>query len=148
MTSIGSASIRQNDRDSGYYINLGNLLGKIYSRTESTGNTGVAGGSFSTATWAWSSPGMFPAAWAVLSTSLVASGASILRDMGRTVVSSTRVFRKVQLVRAGSLAPSTFGVDGPNTTGEPYFTGYIELAFGGEGSATPANCAPVAKYGR
>ena len=148
MTSIGSASIRQNDRDSGYYINLGNLLGKIYSRTEPTGNTGVSGGSFSTANWVWSSPNMYPAAWAILSTSLVTAGGSILKDMGRTVVSSTRVFRKVQLVRAGSLAPSTFGVDGPNTTGEAYFTGYIELATGGEGSATAANCAPVAKYGR
>ena len=148
MTSLLSG-IRQNDRDSGYYINLGNLLGKIYSRTEAAGNTGASGGSFSTAGWVWSSPaGMPVAAWNTLSTSLVVAGGSVLRDMGRTVVSSTRVFRKVQLVRAGSLAPSTFGVDGPNVTGESYFTGYIELALGGEGSATAANCAPVAKYGR
>jgi hypothetical protein len=75
--------------------------------------------------------------------------------MGRTVVSSSVTFRKVQLVvpqgtvtsklslTAGTT--STFGVAGPaNGNGVPdYLTGYIELpnAAGGGGMALPA---PVA----
>lgn len=150
MTSLLSGTKQTSvETGSGYYINVGNLLGKIYARTEPSGNTGTLGGTFSTAMWVFSSPvGMGPTAWALLSTSLVNGGQAILRDMGRTVVSSTRTFRKVQLVQAGSVAPSTFGVGGTTTTGESYFTGYIELGLGGEGSATPANCAPVVRYGR
>jgi hypothetical protein len=68
----------------------------------------------------------------------------ILRDMGKTVVSSLRTFRKVQLVTKNDAAtPSTFGVAGPATAGQEYFTGYIELGF--EGQGTPA---PVAQFGR
>jgi hypothetical protein len=69
--------------------------------------------------------------------------------MGRTVVSSLRTFRKVQLVipATGITVPnnnSSFGVGGPQTNvGQDYFTGYIELGF--DGAGTPA---PVAQYGR
>jgi hypothetical protein len=149
MTSLLSGTKQTFESGTGYYINVGSLMGKIYARTEPASNTGTAGGAFSTAMWVFSSPvGMGPTAFAALSTALVGAGQSILKDMGRTVVSSTRTFRKVQLVQAGSVAPSTFGVGGPSTSGESYFTGYIELGIGGEGSATPANCAPVARYGR
>lgn len=144
---------RENSANTGYYINVGDLRGTIHSRpAETAGNTGVAGGSFSTATWAWSSlSDMSAASWAILSTSLATAGRTILKDMGRTIVSSTRTFRKIQLVRAANVAPSTFGVGGNATlAGEPYFTGYIELGFGGEGTSTSAAYfpAPVAAYGR
>jgi hypothetical protein len=146
MTSI-LANTKQ--VDGGYYINVGSLLGRIYNRTEAaTSNTGTLGGSFSTATWVWSSPNMTNANWGALSTTLATAGQAILRDMGRTVVSSTRTFRKVQLVRPGLLAPSTFGVDGQPLSGEAYFTGYIEVGLGGEGSVAGASLAPVARYGR
>jgi len=147
MTSL-LAFTKQNPNDGGYYINVGSLLGKIYSRTEPSGNTGTLGGTFSTVLWAWSSPFATAASWAALSTNLVTSGQAILKDMGRTVVSSSRTFRKVQLVRPGNLAPSTFGVDGPSTAGEAYFSGYIELGFGGEGTSSTSLPAPVARYGR
>jgi hypothetical protein len=75
--------------------------------------------------------------------SLATAGGAILKDMGKTVVSSLRTFRKVQLVRHNSTI-STFGVAGQAaTTGEDYLSGYIELGF--EGSGTPA---PVAHFGR
>jgi len=69
-------------------------------------------------------------------------GAGKLRDMGKTYLSSGRVFRKVQLVVANTQTTSTFGVEGnQNTTpNQDYLTGYIEL--GWEGAGTPA---PVAR---
>jgi hypothetical protein len=70
-----------------------------------------------------------------------------LKDLGRTVVSSLRTFRKVQLVIPNNGAASTFGVNGPvsgtTSAGVDYFTGYIELGF--EGNGAPA---PVAQFGR
>ena len=144
---------RENSANTGYYINVGSLLGLINSRTaETTGNTGVAGGTFSTATWAWSSlSDMSAPSWNTFSTILATSGRAILKDMGRTIVSSNRTFRKIQLVRPAGQAPSTFGVGGNATaTGESYFTGYIELGFGGDGTSTGSTYqpAPVAAYGR
>jgi hypothetical protein len=64
-------------------------------------------------------------------------GAGKLRDMGKTYVSSGRVFRKVQLIVPN--APSTFGVEGRvNTTPvEDYLTGYIELGWEGNGQPAP-----------
>jgi hypothetical protein len=73
-----------------------------------------------------------------------AVGQGLLKDMGRTVVSSSRVFRRVQLVVAN--LPSTFGVAGAAGTSWPaadFLTGYIELGFEGGGVPTP-----VAAFGR
>jgi hypothetical protein len=60
--------------------------------------------------------------------------------MGKTVVSSNRTFRKVQLI-APSLAG---GVVGDRTTSGNYLTGYIELATGNALSVSNATAAPVA----
>jgi hypothetical protein len=59
--------------------------------------------------------------------------------MGKTVVSSNRTFRKVQLI-VPSLAG---GVAGAETTAGKYLTGYIELATG-NALASSAAPAPVA----
>ena len=69
-------------------------------------------------------------------------GAGKLRDMGKTYVSSGRVFRKIQLIVPNTQVTSTFGVEGnQNTTPNiDYLTGYIEL--GWEGAGYPA---PVAR---
>lgn len=69
-------------------------------------------------------------------------GAGKLRDMGKTYVSSYRVFRKVQLIVPN--APSTFGVEGnQNTTPSvDYLTGYIELGWEGAGVPAPVARAP------
>ena len=144
---------KQMSNEIGYFINLGDLRAKIYQHTEPTGNTGTLGGSFSTAVWANSSlVGGTQVATGWLSTSLATSGAAILRDMGRTVVSSSRTFRKIQYVVPANKAASAFGVSGTTTSGETYFTGYIELGFGGDGQlGGPADAngpAPVAHYGR
>ena len=139
-----TTGFKQNNVDSGYYIPVGSLTGLVYARTsEPVGNTGVAGGSFSTATWAYFGAGR--------SMSTIQAGAGILRDMGRTVVSSLRTFRKVQVVLSNNPtagAPgSTFGVGGRATgLGEDYLTGYIEVGF--EGFGGTGSPAPVAHFGR
>ena len=102
----------------------------MLSYTEGTG----AGGSFL--------PGSFSSAATVLDSVYLSSISSLgagglLRDMGRTVVSSNRTFRKVQIV-GPSLAG---GVVGSSTS--KYDTAFIELATG-NAWATAAVPAKVA----
>ena len=139
MTSLLS-NTKQSTGDDGYYINVASLASQIHARTsEPSGNTGVGGGSFSTASWSFSLAGSPTSA---VSSLVNIAGACVLKDLGRTVVSSLRTFRKVQLVLPAN--PSTFGVAGrTGSSGEDYFTGYIELGF--EGNGRPA---PVARFGR
>jgi len=138
MSSAGSTKV--NHSDIGFYINIGSLIGKVNYLNTTSGAL-----SLSTANWAFwgpNSPGSGTSGNGNLSSLNVAGGA-ILKDMGKTVVSSLRTFRKVQLVRHNSTI-STFGVGGQAaTTGEDYLSGYIELGF--EGNGTPA---PVAHFGR
>jgi hypothetical protein len=122
----------------GYFVPLGNCVPSMLQYAPGSG----AGGSFL--------PGTFsPADWALVANSnsagrLLSSISSVgagglLRDMGKTVVSSNRTFRKVQLVTP-SLAAGVVGVD---TTKGPYLTAYIELATGNQ-FASAATPAPVA----
>ena len=71
----------------------------------------------------------------------------LLKDMGTSVVSSGRVFRKFAAVGTGTAAKyaSSFGVNGsaavaPNAG---YGTFYLEVGREGAGSATPA---PILRY--
>ena len=66
-------------------------------------------------------------------------GASKLRDLGKTVLSSGRMFRKVQLVVPNTATLSTFGVEGGANTSPnvDYLTGYIELGWEGNGQGAP-----------
>jgi len=146
MTSLLS-NTRQMSNEIGYFIPLASLIGKIYLHTDPSPaglNTGLNGGTFSTAMWANSiAPGNGPAL-----SSINAAGAGLLEDMGRTIVSSLRTFRKIQVVRTGvngsNSTLSTFGVGGAaDGIGQDYYTGYIELGF--EGNGVPA---PVAHFGR
>jgi hypothetical protein len=131
MTSL-LTSVKQSGGE-GYYISVGSLLGKVF---------GIApNGIPSTAIWA--GIGVAGAPGLPVSTVSTTSGA-LLRDLGKTVVSSLRTFRKVQLVLPNNVAQSTFGVGGEaRNIGQDYLTGYIELGFEGNG-----NPAPVAKFGR
>jgi hypothetical protein len=140
---MSATGLKQNHTDVGYYINVGSLNGVIYSL-----NTNSGALTLSTANWANTTPQNTAGGVrgnALMSSILVPSGGAILKDMGRTVVSSLRTFRKVQLVVPNSNPTlSTFGVRGQSgTTGEDFLTGYIELGF--EGNGTPA---PVAHFGR
>jgi len=126
---------------------LSSLEGLIYAYNPNATNTQ----NFVAATWA--SSGITQVDNQYYS-SVRSAGAGILKDMGKQVVSSGRVFRKVQLVvRNGAVgartpttgANSTFGVAGTATgaaLNQDYLTGYIELGYEGTGPATP-----VAQYG-
>lgn len=128
MTSVGVRT-RQVSTDVGYYIPLGNLIGKIYSYNATAGGTTFAAAAWPATKWG---------------STVSTSGGNLLKDMGKTVVSANRTFRKVQLVVSSY---STFGVAGAAATSpaEDYLTGYIELGFDSQGTG---NYTPVAQYGR
>jgi hypothetical protein len=141
MSSVGPTSRGFKQAQGGFFVNIvaAGLNGKILSYNGTTGAGGSSvNGSFSTATWA-----QVGSAGASKHTSTLTLAGSVLRDMGKSVVSSGRLFRKVQLLVS---TVSTGGVDGTSGNSYPatdYLTGYIELpnAAGGGGMALPA---PVA----
>ena len=165
MTSL-LAGIKQNNNDLGYFMPVSSLQGIVYSINYGTGSGGsFAQGGFNTAGTAtvqqaaWCLPSVAPYATngnPYLS-SINGAGAGLLKDMGKTVVSAGRTFRKVQLVvnasRSGgtNYALSTNGVAGVGTyqagtttsAVQDFLTGYIELGFEGTGPS-----APVVPYGR
>jgi len=156
MSSVASR-IRQQDNDSGFYMPLSSLAGVIYSFTPGTGAGGsFAQGSFAVAGWA-QVPNLLAAAGTAPNaafgrgayvSSINGVGAGLLKDMGRTVVSAQRTFRKIQLVAKNLSTNGVEGADPYQTSGTAtniadFLTGYIELGF--EGAGAPA---PVAKYGR
>jgi hypothetical protein len=134
MSSVSNA-FRQRALDTEYYIPLASLVNKIYT------NVGTV-----------EVPSMTAASWAASGhyTSYInAAGAGLLRDSGKTLVSSGRTFRKIQLVVPQNDAgpTSTFGVGGSagTMTHEDFLTGYIEVGFDAGSGSTPC---PVAKWGR
>jgi hypothetical protein len=133
MTSLLTSS-RQVSSDTGYYIPLASLIGKIYGYNPTPGQS-----TFSTAVWA--SPGI--GGTAKYASSISTIGAGVLRDMGRTIVSSSRTFRKVQLVVSAAVLDGVSGAAPGTNPLEDFLTGYIELGFG-----NGSNFTPVAAYGR
>ena len=132
MSSVTSPGVRQVSQNSGYFIPVGDCRGKIYA---------INSGAVTIAEWA--SSGYALGVVSSLQGAGTALGAGvILRDMGKTVVSSSRTFRKVQYVISTN---STFGVGGKSGTTPvvDYLTGYVELGFEGGGVPTP-----VAHFGR
>ena len=166
MTSL-LTGIKQTNPDLGYFMPVSSLQGIVYAITNGSG----AGGSFAQGGFNFTGTGTVQQAyWGLLGaqpvngvaspylsngnpylSSINGAGAGLLKDMGRTVISAGRTFRKVQLVvnaaRSGgtNYALSTNGVAGQiNTTPlQDFLTGYIELGFDGTGPS-----APVVPYGR
>jgi hypothetical protein len=119
--------------DNEFFIPIGNLTGLIFA-LNTTNNT------LSTASWA-----NFGSRYL---SSVNASGAGLLKDMGRTFLSGGRTFRRVQLVVPQSTGTvSTFGVNGATGTTpvQDYLTGFIEVGFDAAAGTVPT---PVAKWGR
>jgi len=156
MTSV-SPHIKTIPSEGAYYINVGKLHRKIYNYDPTRGGALA----FSTATWADSSDGTAVAGGPNYQVALNTPGSAILRDLGKTVVSSLRTFRKVQLVTSSLSSGTAVGApvgsqNGPQANpvvGEEYFTGYIEIVgaygrgsvnVGGDGAN---GLAPVARLG-
>ena len=132
MTSIPSF-IKQIPTDARNFVPVSSLAyaGGINALNTTTGV-------LTTATWSGSGTNTGTR----YTSSINGPGAGKLRDMGKTYVSSGRVFRKVQLIVPN--APSTFGVEGntPTSPNQDYLTGYIELGWEGAGSPAPVARAP------
>lgn len=127
----------------GYFVPLGDVVaygaGTRSGISTYSGGSGAGGsylpGNFTRADWA--TPGTTSVGAVLSSLSSVGQG-GLLRDMGKTVVSSNRTFRKVQFV----LPSLNGGVVGVSTTAGPYLSGYIELNTGNQ--VTGFTPAPVA----
>jgi hypothetical protein len=143
MTSLISQT-KQIPANAGYYITVGNAVTSFY-QNNGTDEVPAFGQMVST----MSSSGAYVS-------SLITSAGGIFKDMGKNLVSSGRVFRKVQLVvNTGAdlltppAAPGTAGVGGQAVgTGDisGYLTGYIELP-GRHGSGGYFQPTPVARLG-
>ena len=135
MTSL-QTRIKQIPANDGYYINIGSALNTFYV------NIGTdSAPQISTNIWARSTG---------TSTLLVTAGSAIFRDMGKTLTSSARVFRKVQLLVGSPLTEGVSGTPaGVGAAASEYLTGYIELpGTGGLSSGvTGSQLTPVARLG-
>jgi hypothetical protein len=85
----------------------------------------------------------------ITSTLINAAGAGVFRDMGKTLVSSSRAFRKVQLLTSTNslVNGGTEGVGGVDTAPTNYITGYIELPGTGGALQGSGSFTPVARLG-
>ncbi len=141
MTSV-PAFLKQIPSDSRNFVPVSSLAypGGINSLNTTTGVLATA---------AWSGSGQAPGnatggSGTRYTSSINGPGAGKLRDMGRTYVSSGRVFRKIQLIVPNTQVTSTFGVEGNQNTSPnvDYLTGYIELGWEGAGFPAPVARAP------
>jgi len=134
MTSL-LTSVKQIPANAGYYIPVGDCRGKFYQNngTNDAPSFGVNSS--------------VPSSLSTLLT--VGAGGGVMRDHGLTLVSSSQVFRKVQLmVPNGSvLNNGTDGVYQVPGTSNPvlYLTGFIELP--GQGTGSGSTFTPVARLG-
>lgn len=147
MSSVQTRGYKQTNS---LYVPLGNctnVLGWTPANPSGSGGS-FAVGTFGPATWA--PTGSVPSKWTSTISTIGAGG--FFRDMGKTIVSASRTFRKVQLLINSTTVVSTSGVAGAAPGTNPncdYLTGYIEVsgspAFGNGGVAngTPM---PVASY--
>lgn len=143
MTSI-PASLKQIPTDARNFVPVSSLFypGGVNALNTTTGVLSQASWAVNPNFGTWGTPsGTY---------SLGTSGASSLnvggklRDLGKTYVSSGRVFRKVQAVVPNTQTASTFGVGGAAATSpnSDYYTGYIELGWEGAGTPAPVARAP------
>lgn len=132
MTSV-APSAGGFSQSNGYFIATGAV--QLQQYTPGSGS----GGSFRVGTFA-------------AGTALAAASGDVLRDMGKTVVSSSRVFRKVQIVSdaptaiVGGTVPG--GIAGSTNATNPtvaFRTGYIEIG-GGLFGFGAAPTAPAVQY--
>jgi hypothetical protein len=113
-----------------YYLVVSSINGQVFNYTAGSGSGGAT------------TVGTFTAVSSITTNISTAFGnataaGSVIRDMGKTVVSSGITFRKFALT--GALSLDTFGVtDLPNAT---YSTGYLQVAREG----TPTAYAKIAR---
>jgi hypothetical protein len=143
MTSL-QTTIKQIPARLGYYINVGDIRTTFYQN-----NGTEAAPLMSTNIYAQSTTLINGTK---ISTVFATAGSAVLRDHGKTLLSSSRVFRKVQvLTNTSSIVNNgTDGVAGvgyETNTIVPYLTGYIELPGTGGYSSGTGSVTAVARLG-
>ena len=142
MSSVQTRGYKQTN---GLYVPLGNCT-NVLGWTPTGGSGGsYQVGSFGPATWA--PTGNTPSKYTSTISTIGAGG--VFRDMGKTIVSANRTFRKVQLLVNSVSTISTSGVAGAAPGTNPvcdYLTGYIEVAGNPAYGNGGTNIMPVASY--
>jgi hypothetical protein len=135
------ATTKQIPANAGYYITVGDCRLKFYA------NNGTdAAPSFGQMVSTMSSSGLY------VSSLVATAGTGIFKDMGKSLVSSGRTFRKVQLMISSGLVSYTGGVGGADVTpsvgfATSYLTGYIELPGQHGITNSEGTFTPVARLG-
>jgi len=146
MSSLQS-HLKQIPVNAGYYVPVGDCRGKFYLNTSGSDSAPIFNGNLMISTLSTSG--------AYVSTMIAGAGGGVFRDHGKTLVSSGRTFRKVQLLVSTGNTEGVGGLgDGLGLGGSSqksgYLTGYIELPGLGGSSANgvyPTNFTPVARLG-
>ena len=141
MTSLISVT-KQIPANAGYYINVGDCRTKFFQVTGTDELPIIAQNVYGLST------AQLVVAGTSISTSMATPGGVSFKDMGKTLVSSGRVFRKVQVVAGtgADLVTGTAGVGGVDVAPTAYITGYIELP-GQHGMGGYSAPTPVARLG-
>ncbi len=130
-SSSHPAKAGYNQSGGAYFICISSIRDNLLTLTAGTGS----GGATTVGSFAAYNDGTNAA-------STVSGLGRVIKDMGRTVVSAGRTFRKFQSVVATDNGSSpSFGVTGPSTT---YLTFYLET--GREGANADASLPLIARF--
>jgi hypothetical protein len=145
MTSL-QTTIKQIPARLGYYVNVADMRTTFYQNNGTDALPLISANVYARSTTAIQTGGT------PLSTLFATAGSVVLRDHGKTLLSSSRVFRKVQIM-ANTSSITNSGTDGvggisyENSSATPYLTGYIELPGTGGYSTGSGSFTPVARLG-
>lgn len=145
MTSL-LTSIKQVPANAGYYINVADIRATFYQNNGTDAAPLISSNVYARSTNAAVVAGNTVT---VISTLLATGGQAVLRDHGKTLVSSGRVFRKVQLMLSTNALVNggTDGVAGLDNAPNNYITGYIELPGTNNGGSGSGSFTAVARLG-
>ncbi len=135
MTSLISG-LKQIPANQGYFINVGDMRTTFYQNNGTDDLPSITQNVYGLSTTT-----------SRLSTMFATPAQAILKDMGKTLLSSGRTFRKVQLVVSTNslVVGGTEGVGGIDSAPTNYLTGYIELP--GQHGISSGFFTPVARLG-
>ena len=118
----------------------------VYVNTLLTAGAGSGGAAVAPTLQLTTMSNVLPGLAAGTANAYVNAAGKLLKDMGRTVVSSGRTFRKFSVVAANIAGVSTFGVTGPAGTATNAGFGTFYLEVGREGVLGANAPAPIARY--
>jgi hypothetical protein len=139
---------KQIPQNMGYYINVGDARATFYINQGTDALPSISANNYARSTLFYSPGTTSPSSF--ICTLLATAGSVVFKDMGKTLLSSGRVFRKVQFVASTNslVNGGTEGVGGIDVAFSNYLTGYIELpGTHGATSGMDAVTTPVARLG-